>query len=130
MRTPYRRRKDLHNRNYDGGATGKFGHDHWVRDKGCLIDHECVGKVEAAHVHARGMGGHNGSWMDLVNLCSGAHELAGPFPKPGAYQGSIRQLFEAHYGVDLEATAARYVDEHLAEHGLTRDDLVDGLVAA
>lgn len=65
----------------------------------------CSGRIEAAHVVARGMGGCNGDRRDLVPLCSGHH----------LEQGAIGILsFQRKYGIDLAGLAAalaRQMDE-------------------
>ena len=61
--------------------------DGWVR---------CAGKVEAAHLTPRGMGGCNSSAEEVVYLCTTHHrEQEGRTP-----------AFEAKYGVDLRAAGA------------------------
>lgn len=59
----------------------------WVR---------CAGKVEAAHVTPRGMGGCNSSAEEVVYLCATHHRE----------QEGQTAAFEAKYGVDLRAAGA------------------------
>ena len=57
----------------------------------------CWGRIEAAHVVARGMGGAHGDRRDLVPLCAGHHweqTMTG-----------IRR-FQTKYGIDLTELAA------------------------
>jgi hypothetical protein len=118
-KTPLRRRKRvpavnrerrarLHERNY--GDRGEA-----VRKMLCTIagrwlmrGRPCRGRIHAAHVVARGMGGHNGDRRQLIPLCADHH----------GEQGSIGvKSFAALYEVDLHAEAARIAVE-LDERGL------------
>lgn len=60
----------------------------------------CSGRVVAAHVRARGMGGAKGSRRDLAPLCDAHHrELDDRLGSP--------ERFSERYGVDLLAIAER-----------------------
>lgn len=58
----------------------------------------CWGPIDPAHVTARGMGGCNSSADQVVRLCRGHHQE----------QEGRTAAFDARYGVDLEAEAAKY----------------------
>jgi hypothetical protein len=92
---PARRRK-AYERNYGERA------EH-VRDMRCLVDnHECRGRVVAAHVKARGMGGCNGDRRSLVPLCWAHHDEQG---------GVGIATFQARHGLDLHAKAEEIAHE-------------------
>ena len=109
-KNPKRKRK-LYERNYGDRAAA-------VRDMHCLVvplhalDQRitCRGRIVAAHVRARGMGGAKGDRRDLVNLCAKHHDEA------GEYRTSQRAAFEAKWGVDL-MEEARKLAERLDEQG-------------
>ena len=81
----------------------------WIVSLGCLLAchplHRCTGKVEAAHVTARGMGGAKGDRRKQVPLCEGGHKEAGEHPGLGRWEGTQRALFQAKYDKDLMAEA-------------------------
>ncbi len=92
------RRAKTYARNY--GTRGAA-----VRALGCLAGPHCCGDIQAAHSIARGMGGAKGDRRDLVPLCWSHHNEAG---ERGTTQ---RTEFEAFYGLDLQAEAARIAEQ-------------------
>ncbi len=85
---PARRRK-MHRRNFGDRA------EH-IRAMSCLVNDGCSGRVVAAHVTARGMGGCNSSRSSLVPLCWDHHEEQHRIGVPA---------FARHYALDLERWA-------------------------
>lgn len=85
---PARRRK-MHQRNFGDRA------EH-IRAMPCLVGDGCSGRVVAAHVRARGMGGCNSDRRSLVPLCWSHHEEQ---HQHGA------STFAQHYALDLEQWA-------------------------
>lgn len=104
-----KRAQESYERNYGSRAD-------WVRQQPCLVaglcGHRCVGKVQAAHVVARKMGGCGGDRRKQVPLCSAAHREAGEYPQLGRWEGTQRALFEEKYGVSL-TEKAREIAEYL-----------------
>ena len=115
-RNPKRAAKN-YDRNYGERADA-------VRDMNCLCvpltppdkPIECRGRIHAAHVEPRRMGGCGGDRRKLANLCEKHHKEAGELPAPGKYEGSQRQAFEEKWGVDLMEYAA-WLAEQLDEMG-------------
>lgn len=97
-----KRRAEKYKRNY-GHRRG------WIVEQGCVIAghplHRCRGRVVAAHVIARGMGGEKGDLRKQVGLCESAHEEAGEYPGIGRWEGTKRAGFEQRYEIDLLAKA-------------------------
>lgn len=95
-----------------------------VRNMNCRIvqQHDvnepitCRGRIHAAHVEPRRMGGVGGDRRKLLNLCARHHEEAGELPAPGKYEGSQRQAFEERWGLDL-MEEARLLAERLDAEG-------------
>lgn len=87
----------------------------WLRSLPCLIrgkaGHQCWGKIEAAHVVARGSGWKGPLLRKQVPACTGAHREMGERPGPGRYEGSERQAFEQKYDVDCMERAEWYAAE-------------------
>lgn len=125
MRTPAKRRRDLHLLNFDGGEKrGTFAHHLWIRGRPCVVcEKERIQQrtpTEACHVVARGHGGCNSHWSQLIPMCTRHH----------VQQGSWGILsFQKTYQIELGPIADALADEHLAQQGRTMDDLVEGLVA-
>lgn len=67
----------------------------------------CCAKIDQAHVRARGMGGCKGDKNDVVYLCRTHH----------IEQERSRSAFEARYGCDLTAEAARVAAGELDDLG-------------
>lgn len=67
----------------------------------------CCAKIDQAHVRARGMGGCKGDKHDVVYLCRTHH----------IEQEHSRGAFEARYGCDLAAEAARVAAGELDDLG-------------
>jgi len=90
----------------------------WVRQHSCLLviwqlaglttrrDHACWGPVQVCHVRSRGAGGDDRG--NLVPLCAGAHEEQ--------HRIGIRS-FQARWGIDLTAEAARLWAQYQRETG-------------
>jgi hypothetical protein len=78
-----------------------------IREMPCLVhercdgDSNCAGRVVAAHVQARGMGGAKGDRRKLVPLCWHHHEEA------SERRTSKRHAFEMRYEISLEDEADR-----------------------
>jgi hypothetical protein len=72
----------------------------WIRSLPCLVP-ACWRETVAAHARARQMGGCGGDASVQVPLCDPHHREA------GEYRTSARAAFEARYGLDLIAEAAR-----------------------
>ena len=78
-----------------------------VRAMPCLVARArkardlCRGRVQAAHVVARGMGGCGGDARSLVPLCARHHE------ESSARGTSKRAAFEARHGIVLQVEADR-----------------------
>lgn len=91
-----------------------------VRELPCIIaghlDHACTSITRACHARARGRGGAKGTARDLFPGCDLAHRIFGELPGPGHYEGSIRQLAELRYGIDL-VLEARKIAERLDTEG-------------
>ena len=78
-----------------------------VRDMPCLVARAreatdlCRGRVQAAHVIARGMGGCGGDARSLVPLCARHHEQSGA-------RGTMQRVdFETEHGIVLQVEADR-----------------------
>lgn len=99
------RRAKAYARNYGDRAD-------YVRDMNCrilplhkLLDRvTCSGRIQAAHVKARGMGGCKGDRRDLLNLCAAHHKEA------GERRTSQRAAFEEKWGIDLEDEAKKLAE--------------------
>lgn len=93
-----KRKRKAYARNY--GERGAL-----VRAMPCvLLGRGCSGRVVAAHVRARGMGGAKGDRRCLAPLCDGHHrELDDRLGSP--------ERFAERYGVDLLAEAERIAVE-------------------
>ncbi|HEX2882628.1 MAG TPA: hypothetical protein VHO25_24075 [Polyangiaceae bacterium] len=106
-----KRRAAKYVRNFSG--PGDFHHDTWIRAKRCCLCATMLKRgqhdpTEAAHTKARGMGGANGSYKDLVPLCRTHHRS----------QESLGNRWALRtYGVDLVKLAATLLAEHEAEAG-------------
>lgn len=91
-----------------------------IREMPCIIaghrDHVCTSITRACHSRARGRGGEKGTARDQFPGCDLAHQIFGELPGPGHYEGSIRQLAELHYGIDL-VLEARKIAEQLDTEG-------------
>ena len=95
-----KRRAKLHARNFGPRAVA-------VRDMPCLVARAreasdlCRGRVQAAHVVARGMGGCGGDARSLVPLCARHHEQSGA-------RGTMQRVdFETEHGIVLQVEADR-----------------------
>jgi hypothetical protein len=77
-----------------------------IRAMACLATKTpCRGRVHAAHVVARGMGGVKGSRRDLAPLCEHHHHAA------SEARTSQRAAFEATHEINLFTEAARIAVE-------------------
>ena len=107
-RTPLRRRTPMRCRNpervRESYARNYGERGEAVREMRCLVAASggCTYETQAAHAHARGMGGRGGDRRSLVPLCSGHH----------AEQGRIGvKSFMFKFHVDLFAEADRIAGE-------------------
>lgn len=89
---------------YDLGASAPP----WGPDSLTLRRESCVGRIQAAHARARGMGGANGDRRDLYPACAFHHDAQGRL--------GLRRFAEI-FGVDPISEAARIAGE-LDERGI------------
>ncbi len=101
-----KRRKKAYRRSF--GEKGAMDRGDAVRAMACLAGHPgvCWGKIEAAHVIARGAGSAFGDLRHLVPLCVVCHKQA----------DGARAEFEARTGLNLLEEAAR-IDRMLTDLG-------------
>lgn len=101
------RRAEAYARNFSGG----IDHDAWIRLQPCvmckIVDNR-LSNAEAAHVKARGMGGWNSSWTQLVPLCRLHHR-----EQEARGVATIIRVYQ----VDLRREAQNMVSAHLRELG-------------
>ena len=105
---PLRRRTPLRRTNPKRRAARyerNFGHrGAAVREMECLLrsTNECCGRVQAAHVVARGMGGVKGDRFSLVPFCEHHHDVSGRLAPSD---------FARRYNIDLKQEAARVASD-------------------
>jgi hypothetical protein len=91
------------------GPYSDFDHSAYVRTLTCVLRDafgygSCFGMTEAAHIHARGMGGVKGTWEDQVPMCHKHHRWYDS-SKDGCFNRPSVALEKT--GIDLEEIAAK-----------------------